>query len=191
MSAKASLIAWSALAFCAVVVGLTVVVAWANGGDLGPLSIDLAMLLTAGVGALVAARRPANPIGWLLSASDILINRTLVYGALSAVLAAAYLVFVLAFETAFRPVAERSEVAVALSTLVVVALFAPLRRRIQLLVDRRFYRSRDDATRTLDAFSVTLRDKLDLEAVGADLVGAVSDTVQPAHATLWLRRVAR
>jgi hypothetical protein len=118
---------------------------------------------------------------------DLLINRTLVYGALSALLVATYFVFVLAFETVLRPLTGGSEVAVALSTLAVVALFAPLRKRIQAVVDRRFYRSRYDAVRTLDAFSVRLRDEVDLDAVRGELVAAVRDTVQPAHASVWLR----
>jgi len=118
---------------------------------------------------------------------DLLLNRTLVYGVLSAVLAATYFSSVLLFETVLRPLTAGSEVAVALSTLAVVALFAPLRTRIQAAVDRRFYRARYDAGRTLDAFSVRLRDEVDLGAVRADLIDAVSSTVQPAHASVWLR----
>jgi len=108
-------------------------------------------------------------------------------GALSAVLAATYLLSVLAFEAVLRPLTGGSEVAVALSTLGVVALFAPARRRIQSAVDRRFYRSRYDATRTLDAFTVRLGDEVDLDAVRADLVEVVQRTLQPAHASVWLR----
>jgi hypothetical protein len=119
---------------------------------------------------------------------DVLINRTLVYGVLSAVLAATYFSSVLVFETVLRPLTAGSEVAVALSTLAVVALFAPLRTRIQAAVDRRFYRARYDAVWTLDDFSARLRDEVDLDAVRADLVRAVRDTVQPAHASVWLRR---
>ena len=118
---------------------------------------------------------------------DVLINRSLVYGALSAVLGATYYLAVLAFETVLRPLTAGSEVAVALSTLAVVALFAPLRRRIQAAVDRRFYRARYDAARTLDAFGERLRDEVDLEAVRASLLGAVELTVHPAHASVWLR----
>jgi len=122
---------------------------------------------------------------------DVLINRTLVYGVLSAVLAATYFSSVLVFETVLRPLTAGSEVAVALSTLAVVGLFAPLRTRIQVAVDRRFYRSRYDAARTLDAFSVRLRDEVELGAVRAELLEAVRSTVQPAHASVWLRRAAR
>jgi hypothetical protein len=118
---------------------------------------------------------------------DVLINRTLVYGLLSAALAATYFAGVVALQAALRPLTDGSEVAVALSTLVVLALFAPLRRRIQAAVDRRFFRSRYDAAHTLDAFGERLRDEVDLDSVRADLLDVVRDTVRPAHASVWLR----
>jgi hypothetical protein len=118
---------------------------------------------------------------------DVLISRSLVYGVLSATLAATYFLIALALETVLRPITAGSEVAVALSTLAVVALFAPLRGRIRAAVDRRFYRARYDAARTLDAFGEQLRDEVDLEAVEASLLGAVEKTMRPAHATIWLR----
>jgi hypothetical protein len=122
---------------------------------------------------------------------DVLINRTLVYGLLTAALAATYFAGVIVLQTALRPLTGGSEVAVALSTLTVVALFAPLRRRIQASVDQRFYRSRYDAARTLDAFGAALRDEVDLDDVRADLVGVVGDTLRPAHVSLWLREARR
>ncbi len=119
---------------------------------------------------------------------DVLINRALVYGATTAVIGGAFFTGIVLLQTLLRPFTTGSELSVAASTLVSFALFQPLRRRIQRAVDHRFYRSRYDATRTLDAFSARLRDEVDLDALRGDLLAAVGDTMQPVHASLWLRR---
>jgi hypothetical protein len=117
---------------------------------------------------------------------DVLINRSLVYGALSAVLAGTYVATVVLSQALLRPVVTGSELAVAVSTLATLALARPLRRRIQAEVDRRFSRSRYDAARTLDDFGVRLRDEVDLDAVRAEFIDVVNRSVQPAHASVWL-----
>jgi len=121
---------------------------------------------------------------------DILINRTLVYGSLTLLLAAMYFGGVTLTEAIFRALTgqeEQPQLAIVVSTLVIAALFTPLRRGIQSFIDRRFYRRKYDARKTLEAFSAQLRNETDLEALGDDLVGVVKETMQPAHVSLWLR----
>jgi hypothetical protein len=121
---------------------------------------------------------------------DILINRTLVYGSLTAMLALVYFGGVASTQVIFRALTsqeQQPQLAVVVSTLVIAALFTPLRRRIQSFIDRRFYRSKYDARKTLEAFSAKLRNETDLAALSDALVGVVAETMQPAHASLWLR----
>ncbi len=121
---------------------------------------------------------------------DLLINRTLVYASLTATLAAVYFGGVTATQAIFRALTgqeQQPQLAVVVSTLVIAALFNPLRRRIQSFIDRRFYRRKYDARKTLEAFSAKLRDETDLDALNNHLVEVVKETMQPAHVSLWLR----
>jgi hypothetical protein len=122
---------------------------------------------------------------------DLLINRTLVYGATSAAIAATFSVGLVALQPLLRALTAGNDLAVAAATLVSFALFQPLRGRVQDAVDRRFGRSRYDAARTLDSFADRLRDEVDLDALHADLIGAVRQTMGPVHTSLWLRKSAR
>ena len=121
---------------------------------------------------------------------DIIINRTLVYGSLTIMLAAVYFAGVVGTQYVFRAVTGHErlpQLAVVVSTLAIAAMFDPLRRRIQSFIDRRFYRRKYDAAKTLEAFSARLRDETDLAALSEELVSVVRQTMQPDHVSLWLR----
>jgi len=120
--------------------------------------------------------------------TDVIINRTLVYGSLTATLAALYFGGIVVLQRLFVLLTgQQSTLAVVASTLLIAALFTPMRRRIQAFIDRSFYRRKYDGRKILEAFSVKLRDETDLEALNSELVGVVRDTMHPAHVSVWLR----
>jgi hypothetical protein len=123
---------------------------------------------------------------------DVVINRTLVYGSLTITLLALYLGAIVTLQRVFVALTgQQSTLAVVATTLLIAALFNPLRRRIQSFIDRRFYRRKYDARKTLEAFSEKLRDEADLSALSEDLIGVVSETMQPSAISLWLREPGR
>ncbi|MDQ2911996.1 MAG: hypothetical protein M3T56_01940 [Chloroflexota bacterium] len=152
-------------------------------GGLAPAPIRVAIalaLLPVAIGIAILRHR--------LLDIDLLIKRTVVYGATTTAIAAVFFFGIVALQTMLRPVTGGSELAIAASTLVSFALFQPVRRWLHELVDRRFDRSRYDAARTLEAFADQLRDEVDLDTLRDDLLGAVRQTMAPAHASFWLRR---
>jgi hypothetical protein len=156
---------------------------FANGTPLEPLFWGIAVLAVPVAVANAIFRHRLFDV-------DRLISRTLVYGVLTVLLGAAYVGLVLAGQAVFSSVAGGGDLAIAVSTLVVAALFFPLRSRVQRFVDRRFYRRRYDARRTVDAFGARLREQVELAALRDDLEGVVAETMQPAHVSLWLREEA-
>ncbi len=145
--------------------------------------------------AILIATTPAIPVSigiailrYRLYDIDRIINRTLVYGPLTAMLVALYVGGVLFLQYAFRALTGgESQLAIVASTLLIAALFNPLRRRVQTFIDHLFYRKKYDAAKTLEAFSAKLRDETDIEALNSELLSRVRETVQPEHVSLWLR----
>ena len=165
------------------------VVAGVTATLLGARSLGNAILITGfaaiplGVGVAMLRYR--------LYDVDRLISRSLTYALVTATLVAAYAGLVLAGQALFSSLAGGGDLAIAVSTLVVAALFLPLRSRVQRLVDRRFNRRRYDAARTLEAFGARLREQVELDGLRADLERAVGETMQPEHATVWVRKARR
>ena len=118
---------------------------------------------------------------------DRLINRALVYAGLTGILTIAYLLLVAVLQNVLQPLAGSSDLTVAMSTLAVAAMFRPVLARVQGFIDRRFYRKKYDATRTLETFASTMRNQVDLQSLSPALMGIVHQTMQPSHASLWLR----
>jgi len=149
----------------------------------------------AGIGAIALAAPAVTAtiaiLRYRLFDIDILINRTLVYGATISSVGAGFVAAALILQAILRPLTGGSDVAIAGSTLLTVAAFQPLRRRIQTGIDQRFYRSRYDAGRTLDAFTASMRDEVDIDAVKGEVLDVVGATLRPAHASVWLRVATR
>src|SRR5215204_7531705 len=181
-------IKWFAYAAAATVGGLVL-------AYMIPNSIDTPPWFERAGYALLIATTPAIPVSigiailrYRLYDIDRIINRTLVYGALTVSLALVYFGGVLSLQGLLRALTgQESQLAIVASMLAIAALFNPLHRRIQASIDRLFYRRKYDAAKTLDEFSSKLRDETDLDALNSDLVKVVRDTMQPQHVTLWLR----
>jgi hypothetical protein len=176
-------IKWLAYAGALVALTFPLVLADTSLGDFAYVPLMLSVLGLPVAAAIAVLRYRLYDI-------DVVINRTLVYGALTLTLAAVYVASVLLFQLALNGATGNSSLAVAASTLAVAALFRPARSRIQEAVDRRFFRRRYDARQTLETFAGRVRDQVSLEALDAELRGVVAETMQPAHLSLWIRGVS-
>jgi hypothetical protein len=184
------------IAFAATVVGLLYLIAMVSsltfsgpwGGAGTPLWLGLLQQAALVTFSAVPIAVGFAVLNYRLYEIDLIINRTLVYGTLTITLVVLYFGGIVVLQRIFVTLTgQQSTLAVVASTLLIAALFTPLRRRIQGFIDRRFYRRKYDARRTLETFSIKLRDETDLEALNNDLVGVVRETMQPAHVSVWLR----
>jgi hypothetical protein len=185
---------WVVFGVAAAVVGvLATIFTLGAAVDLPPERVGpkiLSMLLMDAFGLLIPLSIGVAVLRARLFDIDVVINRTLVYGSLTAMLALVYFGGVATTEAIFRSLTgqeQQPQLAIVISTLVIAALFNPLRRRNQSFIDRRFYRRKYDARKTLEAFTARLRDETDLQALNDDLIRVVRETMQPAHVSLWLR----
>ena len=189
---------WAIFGFIASVAGFLLALGFgglSGSGVITPDAAPLALLASFGAVYLSLASIPV----WLAIAVlrhrlydiDLLIKRTVVYGATSAAIATTFFLGTVALQAVLRPLMSGSELAIAASTLVSFVVFQPIRGRIQVAVDQRFDRSRYDAARTVDGFAERLRDEVDLDQVRADLLSSVQQTMAPAHTSLWLRAQSR